>query len=249
MRDDHPNNSIVSGPPKWRWPWDRARDVDVGSPSPNRIDLGGARPALGTSPAAATTTPAAPTVPAAKTPGKARMPRVNPASVGSGPAAWKQLLATAIILVALIYHAAPQVARLVGTDEARMFLTWLAGRIPTLGEFDAGRWFGPAAAAWMWQPVVAAGGAGLLRLLALNTARREPVGALWLAFFAFIIDAATWVFMGLKLQGLAFDGAEAHALITLLKVEGAVLLVAFFVLAPTGKKRLGQTDADFNGDN
>lgn len=246
MRDDHHNNSIVSGPPKWRWPWDRARDVDVGSPSPNRLDLGGVRPAVGTSPVAATTTPAAPM---AKTPGKARMPRLDRASVGSGPAAWKQLLATAIILVALIYHAAPQVSRLIGADEARLFLTWLADRIPTVGKVDAGHWLGPGAAAWMWQPIVAAGGAGLLRLAALNTARREPIGALWLAFFAFVIDAATWVFMGLKLQGQAFDGAEGDALMTLLKVEGAVLLVAFFVLAPTGKKRLGQTDADFNGDN
>ena len=33
---------------------------------------------------------------------------------------------------------------------------------------------------------------------------------------------------------------------TLLKVEGAVLLGLFFLMAATGKKKLGETDAHFN---
>lgn len=247
MRDDqHHNNSIVSKPTPWRWPWDRARDVDVGSPTPNRVDLGGA-PAEPVASAGAGA--GAEAAPARRTPGKARIPAAKQSSVGASPAAWKRLAATVIILVALIYHAAPQVSRLIGTDEARVLLTWLAGRIPTFGGVEPGRWLGPAAAAWMWQPVVAAGGAGLLRLAALNAAKREPIGALWLGFFALVIDASTWLFMGLKLQGQAFDAVEGHALITLLKVEAAALLVAFFVLAPTGRKRFGKTDAAFNGGN
>ena len=30
MRDDRRNNDIVSGPELFRWPWSRARDVEIG---------------------------------------------------------------------------------------------------------------------------------------------------------------------------------------------------------------------------
>lgn len=238
---DH-RNDIVQGALKWRWPWDRAQDVELGSgPRPH----GGV---LSPAPAPAPTPTSAGAADVKQAQAKAQ-PRLDVLEGARKPAVWQKLLVTVIVVIALIYHAAPQIGRLVGPDQARLLLAWLADLIPVVGGIDAGRWLGPGAAAWMWQPVVAAGGAGLLRLAALNAAGREPIGALWLAFFALLIDGATWLFMGLKLQGQAFDAAEAQALITLLKIEGATLLVAFFILAPAGKKRLGQTDAGFNGGN
>lgn len=237
---------IVSGPEKWRWPWSRAQDVNIGSATRTQnstVNLGsGARSENSTVDNAR---PAG--MPRFK--GRINLPSVARLQGGAAPAGWKRLLVTVVVLPALLFHIAPQIALLIGPDDAREFLAWLFGRLPVIDDFDAARWLTPAAAAWMWQPIVAAGGAGLLRLVALNTAKREPVGALWIAFLALVIDAATWLFMGLKLQGQAFDAAQAAALVTLLKVEAAALFVAFVVLAPTGRRRLGQTDADWAGDN
>lgn len=46
--------------------------------------------------------------------------------------------------------------------------------------------------------------------------------------------------------GAAWSPAEGAALITLLKVEGAVLLGLFFIMAPTGRRKPGETDAHWN---
>ena len=53
---------------------------------------------------------------------------------------------------------------------------------------------------------------------------------------ALAIDTATWVFVGTKLSGVAFSPEEGAALVTLLKVEGGVLLGLFFLLAPLAKR-------------
>lgn len=235
---------IVSGPERWRWPWSRAQDVNIGSATRTQnstVNLGSGARAENS------------TVDNARRSGmprfRAHVPGIGRIAAGAAPAGWKRLLVTIVVLPALLFHIAPQIALLVGVDDARELLAWLFGRLPVIDDFEPARWLTPAAAAWMWQPIAAAGGAGLLRLVALNTAKREPLGALWIAFFALVIDAATWLFMGLKLQGQAFDAAEAEALITLLKVEAAALFVVFVILAPLGRRRLGQTDADWNGPN
>lgn len=241
---------IVSGPEKWRWPWSRAQDVNIGSATRTQnstVNLGsGARAENSTVDNAR---PSGMPRFKARVPRLPNLPGVGRPQAGAAPAGWKRLLVTIVVLPAFLFHIAPQIARLVGVDDARELLAWLFGRLPVIDDFDPARWLTPAAAAWMWQPIVAAGGAALLRLVALNTARREPLGALWIAFIALVIDAATWVFMGLKLQGEAFDVAQAEALITLLKVEAAALFVALVILAPLGRRRLGQTDADWAGDN
>ncbi len=91
--------------------------------------------------------------------------------------------------------------------------------------------------------MLAALGAGFLRLVAINSAGRNPVGALWIAAVALAIDTATWLSVGLKLGGQAYSPAEAAALITLLKIEGMVLLGLFLILSLLGRRRLDRTVA------
>lgn len=244
MADDRRNNSIVSGPERFRWPWARAQDVNIGSATRTQnstVNLGSEARAESST----VDNGRASGMPRFKAhvPGLGRLPRV------AAPAGWRRLLVLIVVLPALIFHIAPQIHRLIGEEDARGLLAWLYGSLPMIDGFEAARWLTPATAAWMWQPIAAAGGAALLRLVALNAARREPIGALWIAFVALLIDASTWLFMGLKLQGQAFDADQAAALITLLKVEAGALFVAFAILAPTGKKRFGKTDAEFAGDN
>lgn len=80
----------------------------------------------------------------------------------------------------------------------------------------------------------------------MNRADRDPIGAIWIAATALVLDLITWLSIGLKRWGSAYSPAEGAALITLLKVEGAVLLGLFFLLAQTGRRKLGETDAHWN---
>ena len=111
---------------------------------------------------------------------------------------------------------------------------------------ELGHWFALGASAWFWQPLIPAFGADVLRLVALNTVRRDPIGAIWIAATALAIDAATWLFVGMRLADASYSPVESAALVTLLKVEGAPLLALFCLLAPTGQKKMGETDAQFN---
>lgn len=225
-----PRDPLISGPERWRWPWSRARDVNIGSQ---------------------TRTPSS-SVEAAE---PMRLPGLKPSTRPrfqhlygeTGKAAgWKVLLVRLAVGLAILYHLAPQLGRVTGTTTARSLLTFLGEQMPRVMDIDVGRWFSLGASGWFWQPFLAAAGAALMRLVAYNTARRDPLGAIWIAAAALAVDAATWIFVGLKLSGTAWSPAEGAALTTLLKVEGAVLLGLFFLMAATGKKKLGETDAHFN---
>lgn len=230
MRDDRKPNSIVTGPAPWRWPWDSGTDLEVGAKAHDAI--GGAKARPGDSAVAKPGAAAAPVQ-------QLRVARPDngihvAARAGPNLRSWPVRF---VVFAALLYHLlGPGLAFVTTSDEgARALLTMLRGFMPDILGFDVARWIFPGAAAWMWQPVIATGGAALLRLTALNTARRDPLGAVWIAVAALAVDAATWLFVGLKLADTAFSAGEAHALITLLKVEGATLLVLFFLLAPRGK--------------
>lgn len=82
--------------------------------------------------------------------------------------------------------------------------------------------------------------------MALDTAVRDPIGKIRMAATALAIDTAAWVFVGMSLSGVAFSPEEGAALVTLLKVEGGVLLSLFFLLVPGGKRKPGETDAHLN---
>lgn len=84
------------------------------------------------------------------------------------------------------------------------------------------------------------------RLVALDTAGRDPVGGIWMAATALAIDTAARVFVGIRLSGAAFSPEEGAALVTLLKVEAGVLLGLFFLLAPRGRRRPGEVDPHLN---
>lgn len=219
MADD--DNTIVSGPPKWRWPWRRDPEIEIGSQ---------------------TREPDSPVA----SPERARMrlPRLRRGQSRVAPPTWlASLLVTVVVLAAFVFHAAPHVARMggmVGAQDARGLLVHLADFIPVFGDIDPARWLVPGASAWLWQPLPAAFGAAVLRMVALNTAGRDPVLAIWIAAVALAVDTATWLLMGLKLEG-AYSATEAETLVALLRVEGVTLLVLLILLAPTGKKRSGQT--------
>jgi len=221
-----PQDPLISGPPKWRWPWSRDRDVEIGTRAPR--------------PTAAVEAPTA---------GKPQAPRQHQQQIGveaPGPAGWRVLLVRLALGAAVLYHLAPQIGRVVGPDNARSLLTFLGERMPLVMDVDIGRWFALGAAGWLWQPFLAGMAGVILRVVAYNAARRSPLSAIWIAATALVIDAATWVFMGLKLSGDAWSPAEGAALTTLLKVEAAVLFGLFCLLASTGRKKLGETDAQFN---
>jgi len=225
MSRNDDSDGIVSRPPRWQWPWERPREVRIGSGP--RIENSSVE------------APELTRLPGFKRPTLPRFQRLYGQT--GAPAAWKRFLVTVVLLAACLFHALPHVARmggLVSADDARGLLVSLADYIPIVGGFDAAQWLVPAASGWLWQPLVAAFGAVVLRLVALNVAARDPMGAIWIAFVALIIDTATWLFMGLKLQG-AYSAAEAAALIAMLKVEGFALLALFFLLAPLGRKPPG----------
>lgn len=221
---------LISGPPKIRWPWDRAKDVNIGE---------GTR-----APSDSVDQPAGLRMPGFKAP---TAPRVQQVQAGTGaPAGWRVLLVRLAVLTAIAYHAAAALAWITGPDDARRILTFLGARIPDIAGIDVGHWYASGGAAWLWQPRMAIVGAFLLRLVALSTAGRDPVGGIWMAATALAIDTATWVFVGIRLSGAAFSPEEGAALVTLLKVEGGILLGLFFLLAPGSKKKPGETDAHLN---
>lgn len=221
---------LFSGPPRWRWPWGRGQDINIGSQTrtPNS-SAEAAKPMRLPGPKLST------------------RPGLQQLYGETGkPSGWKVALVRLAVGLAILYHLAPQLGRVTGPPTARSLLTWLGEQMPRLPDTDVGRWFSLGASGWFWQPFVAAAGAMLLRLVAYNTARRDPLGAIWIAAAALAVDAATWVFVGLKLSGTAWSPAEGDALTTLLKVEGAVLFTLFCLLAATGKRKPGETDAHFN---
>ncbi|MDP1738484.1 MAG: hypothetical protein Q8L23_13715 [Caulobacter sp.] len=234
MSRDH-RNPLIEGPRTWRWPWDRSKDVIIG---------GQVR------------APAGPVeklearLPGAKPPAAAHLDRMY----GGREQApfWKRWPVQAVLLLALLYHLAPRAALFLGGGEspeaARGVLTFLGPLLPRVFDVETREWLVPGAAAWLWQPLIAALGVGFLRLVALSTARRDPLGALWIGGVALAVDTATWILVGVKLGRQAYSPAEAAALTTLLKVEGMALLGLFFILALTGKRRLGRTGAGGNGD-
>lgn len=227
-----PRDPLISGPERWRWPWSRGQDVNIGSqirtPS-SAVEAPGPRKSAG---------PDAP----------ARVHLQHVYGETGKAAGWKVFLVRLAVGLAILYHLAPQLGRVTGATTARSLLTFLGEQMPRLLDVDVGLWFSLGASGWFWQPFLAAAGAALMRLVAYNTARRDPLGAIWIAAAALAVDTATWIFVGLKLSGTAWSPAEGAALTTLLKVEGAVLLGLFFLMAPTGKKKLGETDAHFNRD-
>lgn len=226
MPPDDRRDPLISGPPKFRWPWDRAKDVDIGDRnrvSSDSIDR-----------------PAGFSIPGFKAPAGVGFGRRG----GTGaPAGWKIILVRLAVIGAVAYHAAPALAWATGPVGGRQLLDIFGRLIPDVAGVDVGYWYATGGAAWFWQPGLVIVGALLLRLAAFNSASRDPVGAIWIAATALVLDLITWLAIGLKLWGTAYSPAEGAALITLLKVEGAALLGLFFILAPTGKRKLGETDA------
>ena len=221
---------LISGPERWRWPWDRSKDVHIGDRTRVSSD-------------------------AVDQPAGLRMPRiqVGPArglqrvfGESGAPSAWRVMIVRLAIIAAIGYHAAATLAWITGAEDGRAILAVLGKLIPHIGGVDVGHWLALGGAAWSWQPKIAIVSALLLRMVAFNAARRDPIGGIWMAATALTVDTATWVFVGLKLSGVAYSPVEGVALITLLKVEAGVLLGLFFILAPTGRRKLGETDAHFN---
>lgn len=239
---DHDNrNDIVQGPPKTRWPWSRDERLDLGAPRPSGGTIEGPPPP-----------PRLPKLPRLKLPrSRPRAPRAR-ATTGPAPAEWKTLAINLVVGAAFLFHALPQLVRMggaVGMVDARGIAVDLIGVVPVVAGFDIAQTLVPAVSAWLWQPLAVAFVGGVLRLFACSHARRDPLQAIWVAIAAALLDLVTWLFIGLKLWGTAFTEVEGQALVTMLKIEGAALFLLFCVMAPTGRKRLGQTDADWHGDN
>ncbi len=249
---DHRNNDIVSrGGGGFRWPWERVQDVNIGSGARTEnstVNLGSPARVQNSTVNLGSTARVENSTVDAESSGRSRRAelrrkRATRLAPSSGAADWRGLLVTAVVMAAFVFHAVPHAARMGGTvspDEVRGFLVSVGSFLPVIGDFDPARWLVPAASAWLWQPFAAVIGAGVLRMVSMNTAQRDARAAIWIAGAALLVDAATWLFMGLKLWGAAYSPVEGEALITLLKVEAGALLVVFFLLAPTGKRRLGQ---------
>jgi hypothetical protein len=258
----HPgNNEIVSkGGGGIRWPWDSARDVNIGSGSRTEnstVNLGSpARVQNSSVNTGSTDRVENSTVGGGSSAGsrraeqrRARHARSDEAPESTG---WRGFLVTVVVMAAFVFHALPHAAQSIAglsPNAVRGLLAAMGGVIPVFEDFDAARWLVPAASAWLWQPFFAVLLAGLLRIAALNTAKRAPLAAIWAAAAALLVDAATWMFVGLRLWGEAYSAAEGEALIALLKVEAGALLVLFFLLAPTARKQRGRHDAVQGGDN
>lgn len=261
MTNDHRNNDIVSkGGGGFRWPWERAQDVNIGSGARTEnstVNLGSAaRVQNSTVNLGSTARVENSTVDAEPSGRSRRAERRRKRATGlyqsSGAASWQGLVVTAVVMAAFVFHAIPHAARMGGTvspTEVRGFLVSVGSFLPVIGDFDLARWLVPAASAWLWQPFAAVIGAGVLRMVSMNTAQRDPRAAIWIAGAALLVDAATWMFMGLKLWGAAYSAVEGEALVALLKVEAGALLVMLFLLRPGRGKRPEQADAVLNGDN
>ena len=253
---DHKNNDIVSkGGGGLRWPWDGAQDVNIGSGSRTEnstVNLGSAARVQNSTVNQGSTDRVENSTVGAESSGRSRRAerrrrrgaQTDPASEGGG---WRSFFVTLVVTAALVFHALPHAAQSIAglsPGAVRGLLGVIGGALPQVGDFDAARWLVPAASAWLWQPLVAVLGAGVLRVIALNAARRNPLSAIWIAAAALLIDAATWLFVGLRLWGDAYSAVEGEALVTLLKVEAGVLLALFFLLGPTRKRRSAETVSD-----
>jgi hypothetical protein len=258
---DHRNSDIVSkGGGGFRWPWTGGQDVNIGSGSRmenSTVNLGSPARVQNSTVNLGSTERVGNSTVDAEPSGRARRAerrrkRAARLNRSSGDAGWRGLVVTIVVMAAFAFHAIPHAARLGGTispDEVRGFLVSVGGFLPVIGDVDLARWLVPAASAWLWQPFAAVIGAGVLRMVSLNTAQRNPRAAIWIAGAALLVDAAAWVFMGLRLWGEAYSAFEGEALITLLKVEAGALLAMFFLLRPGRGKRPEQADAVLNGDN
>jgi hypothetical protein len=260
MAGEHRNNDIVSRGGGFHWPWTGGQDVNIGSGSRTEnstVNLGSPARVQNSTVNLGSTDRVGNSTVDAEPSGRARRAerrrkRANRLYPSSGAAGWRGLVVTIVVMAAFAFHAIPHAARMGGTispNDVRGFLVWVGGFLPVIGDVDLARWLVPAASAWLWQPFAAVIGAGVLRIVALNTAKRDPRAAIWIAGAALLVDAATWMFMGLKLWGEAYSAVEGEALITLLKVEAGALLVMFFLLGRPRGRRSQQADAVLGGDN
>lgn len=261
MTNDHRNNDIVSkGGGGLRWPWDRAQDVNIGSGARTEnstVNLGSAARVQNSTVNLGSMARVENSTVDAEPSGRSRraerrLERATRPGEDAAPARWRGLIATVVILAAFVFHAVPQAGRLGGTvspNEVRGFLVAIGSFLPVVGDFDLARWLVPAASGWLWQPFAAVIGAGVLRLAALHTAQRDPLAAVWIAGAALLVDAATWIFVGMAAWGEAYSAVEGEAVISLLKVEAGALLVLLFLVRRSGWSRSGRGDAVQGGDN
>lgn len=254
------NKDIVSrGGGGFRWPWDGGKDVNIGSGSRienSTVNLGASARVQNSTVNLGSTARVGNSTVDAEPSGRTRRAdrrreQAEQPDGDAGVVGWKSFIVTAVVMAALVFHALPHVGRFGGLSpvEMRAFLAMVGAYIPLIGDFDAARWLVPAVAGWMWQPLAAGIGAGILRLVALNAAKRNPLSAIWIAAAALAIDAATWLLVGLTLWGAAFSAAEGEAVIALLKVEAAALVVLLFLLRRSGRSQPGRNDAVQNGED
>lgn len=253
------NTDIVSRGGGFRWPWGAGQDVNIGSGARTEnstVNLGSRTRVQNSTVNLGSTARVENSTVDAEPSGRSRRAdsrrEAAPAVDGeAGVAGWKSFIVTAVVMAALVFHAAPHIGRFGGLSpvEMRAFLALVGAYVPVVGDFDVARWLVPAVAGWMWQPLAAGIGAGALRLVALNTAKTDPLSAIWIAAAALAVDAATWLFVGLTLWGSAFSATEGEAVITLLKVEAGALVVLFFLLRRSGRNRPGRNDAVQNGED
>lgn len=163
-------------------------------------------------------------------------PAEEETGIPSIPLSWKPWVIGPVVLAVTLFHVAPQLADWIGEPRAV-----LAG----LKVLPFGETLSAAAAGWLWEPLWVSLGAMALRLRALQRMFRDPPQAVMMALIAGLFEGAFWIFMGLKQTG-AYSPAEASALILMLKIEGGAILGLFFLFAPTGRRRLGETDAHWN---
>lgn len=157
--------------------------------------------------------------------------------LASIPASWKPWVIGPVVLAFALFHVAPHLADMAG--DPRAVLDRLFAPLPF------GDALSRAAAGWLWEPVWVWLGAMALRLRALQRMFRDPPGAVIMALIAVAFETGFWIFMGRGQTG-AWSPAEASALILMLKIEGAVMLGLVFLFLPTGRRKLGETDAHWN---
>ena len=147
---------------------------------------------------------------------KQRRPRIrrSPAFQATNrPGILNGLLPPVIGLLAL-FHASPHISGFMGLSD---LLFSLAASLP-FGDLLA-----PAALAWGFEPVWVWAGALVLRMVAIDAAKRSVMVALTLAVAAFLLEAGAWVVLGSNREGQG-------PLASLLLLEGAILLIPLILL-------------------
>ncbi len=119
-----------------------------------------------------------------------------------------------VIGVLAVFHASPHISGFLGLTD---LLFSLAAELP-FGEV-----LSPAARAWGFAPLWVWAGALVLRVVAIDAAKRSAMVALTLAVAAFLLEAGAWIVLGAGREGQG-------PLVTLLLVEGAVLLIPLILL-------------------